>query len=63
MFQKDNDNLIQSISVGSYVTLSIIYYYILSNTADELTTEVNILIFINLIVQQVFEINFFYFFY
>nr|WVD93652.1 odorant receptor 39 [Graphosoma rubrolineatum] len=43
--KKDNDNMVQSISVGSYVTLSIIYYYILSNTADELTTEAQKLVF------------------
>ncbi|KAE8574020.1 uncharacterized protein [Halyomorpha halys] len=43
--KKDNDNLIQSISVGSYVALSIIYYYLLSNTADELTTEAQKLVF------------------
>ncbi|XP_014289020.3 odorant receptor 43a [Halyomorpha halys] len=38
--KKDNDSIVQSISVGSYVMLTVIFYYLLSNKADELTTEV-----------------------
>ena len=42
MFQKDNDNLIQSLSIGAYVVVTILYYFLLSNTADQLTDEVTI---------------------
>nr|WVD93656.1 odorant receptor 43 [Graphosoma rubrolineatum] len=44
--KKDNDNIIQSISVGCYVATTILYYFLLSNTADELTDEAQKLAFV-----------------
>ncbi|XP_014289016.1 odorant receptor 43a isoform X2 [Halyomorpha halys] len=43
--KKENDHLIQSISVGSYVVVTILYYFLLSNAADELTNEAQKLTF------------------
>ncbi|CAH1405047.1 unnamed protein product [Nezara viridula] len=36
---KENELVIQSISIGGYIMITLVYYFLLSNTADELTAE------------------------
>ncbi|KAE8573414.1 odorant receptor 4-like [Halyomorpha halys] len=43
---KENELFIQSISIGGYIMITLIYYFLLSNTADELTTEAQKLAFV-----------------
>ncbi|KAE8574019.1 uncharacterized protein [Halyomorpha halys] len=44
--EKDNDNIIQSISVGSYVATTVLYHFLLANTVDELSDEAQKLAFV-----------------
>nr|XP_024215402.1 uncharacterized protein LOC106688861 [Halyomorpha halys] len=39
LVMNDNNNLIQPISIGTFIAITVLYYYLLSNTAEELSTE------------------------
>nr|WVD93654.1 odorant receptor 41 [Graphosoma rubrolineatum] len=43
---KENELIIQSISIGGYIVITLVYYFLLSNTADELTSEAQNLAFV-----------------
>nr|WVD93653.1 odorant receptor 40 [Graphosoma rubrolineatum] len=36
---KDNDNIFQSLSISVFISITLVYYFLLANTADQLTVE------------------------
>ncbi|KAE8574017.1 uncharacterized protein [Halyomorpha halys] len=43
--KSDSNNLIQSLSIGAYVAIAGLYYYLMAHTAEELTTQAEKLAF------------------